>query len=48
MRNVEIDSFEDFSNNELKVMTDTECRSKYNEVFTDYEITEHKLIQNEI
>lgn len=44
MRNVVIDSFGDFANNGFEVMTETECRSKYNEGFTAYEITEHKLI----
>lgn len=44
LRNVEIDSFGDFANNGFEVMTETECRSKYNEGFTAYEITVHDLI----
>lgn len=43
LRNVEIDSFGDFANG-FEVITETEYRSKYNEGFTSYEITEHELI----
>lgn len=48
LRNVELDSFGDFANNGFEVMAETEYRSKYNDGFTAYEITEHELIQNEI